>query len=275
MKTSSAVRAVIYDLDGTLIDSRADLADSINAMLARMGLPQHAPAVIYGFIGEGAERLIRRSLAPRHEDRYGEAAPIWREEYARRLLARTCLYDGVDELLRRAPDARAVLTNKPGEFAGRSSPAWASRKPSAPCWAATRRPASPLRMGSCGCAPGWTHGRPRSCSWATAPSTWRPGERPAFGSAPPPGGSENVRRSRRRIISAIRPCTSQSFWRDSALDSFAAPRERPSAERTFEGEAVPDSVRISAGKQELELPVVQGSEGERGIDITNLRAKAG
>ncbi len=117
MKTSSAVRAVIYDLDGTLIDSRADLADSINAMLARMGLPQHAPAVIYGFIGEGAERLIRRSLAPRHEDRYGEAAPIWREEYARRLLARTCLYDGVDELLRRAPDARAVLTNKPGEFA--------------------------------------------------------------------------------------------------------------------------------------------------------------
>jgi phosphoglycolate phosphatase len=117
MKTSSAVRAVIYDLDGTLIDSRADLADSVNAMLARMGLPQHAPAVIFGFIGEGAERLIRRSLAPRHDDRYEEAAPIWREEYARRLLARTCLYDGVDELLRRAPAARAVLTNKPGGFA--------------------------------------------------------------------------------------------------------------------------------------------------------------
>ena len=108
---------VIYDLDGTLIDSRADLADSVNAMLARMGLQQHETEVISGFIGEGAERLIRRSLGPRHEARYAEAAPIWREEYARRLLGRTCLYAGVDELLRHPPDARAVLTNKPGEFA--------------------------------------------------------------------------------------------------------------------------------------------------------------
>jgi phosphoglycolate phosphatase len=116
MKTSP-VRAVIYDLDGTLIDSRADLADSVNATLARMGLPQHAPAVIYGFIGEGAERLIRRSLGPLHEQRYPQAAPLWREEYGRRLLARTCLYDGVDELLRQPPEARGVLTNKPGGFA--------------------------------------------------------------------------------------------------------------------------------------------------------------
>jgi phosphoglycolate phosphatase len=114
---TSPVRAVIYDLDGTLIDSRADLADSVNAMLARMGLPQHAPEVIYGFIGEGAERLIRRSLGPLHEPRYPEAAPIWREEYSRRLLSRTCLYEGVDELLRRPPSARGVLTNKPGRFA--------------------------------------------------------------------------------------------------------------------------------------------------------------
>jgi len=111
------VDAVVYDLDGTLIDSRDDLADSVNAMLGRLGLPEREPGVISGFIGEGAERLIRRSLGPSHEGRYPEAAPIWLAEYKKRLLARTRLYPGVDELLRAPPASRAVLTNKPGDFA--------------------------------------------------------------------------------------------------------------------------------------------------------------
>jgi phosphoglycolate phosphatase len=107
---------VVYDLDGTLVDSRDDLADSVNAMLDRLGLPQRDPGVIQGFIGEGAERLIRRSLGPAHEQRYAEAAPIWRDEYRKRLLARTRLYPGIAELLRLPPRARGVLTNKPAEF---------------------------------------------------------------------------------------------------------------------------------------------------------------
>jgi len=109
--------AVIYDLDGTLVDSRDDLADSVNAMLARLGLPEHEPRIIYGFIGEGAERLIRRSLGAAHDDLYPQAAPVWREEYAKRLLNKTRLYDGIDRLLSLPPDARGVLTNKPGGFA--------------------------------------------------------------------------------------------------------------------------------------------------------------
>jgi len=111
------LKGVIYDLDGTLVDSRDDLADSVNAMLARLSLPEREPQVIHGFIGEGAERLIRRSLGPQHEARYAEAAPIWREEYGKRLLAKTRLYGGVDALLRVPPEARGVLTNKPGGFA--------------------------------------------------------------------------------------------------------------------------------------------------------------
>lgn len=111
------LRLVVYDLDGTLIDSRADLADSVNAMLARMGLPTHEQRVVIGFVGEGAERLIRRSLGPAHEHRYPEAAPIWAEEYGVRLLDKTKLYDGIDALLQLPPDLRAVLTNKPGRFA--------------------------------------------------------------------------------------------------------------------------------------------------------------
>jgi phosphoglycolate phosphatase len=111
------IAGIVYDLDGTLVDSKDDLADSVNAMLARMGLPERDRETIYGFIGEGAERLIRRSLGPEAEARYPDAAPIWREEYARRLLDHTRLYDGIAQALREPPEARAVLTNKPGRFA--------------------------------------------------------------------------------------------------------------------------------------------------------------
>jgi phosphoglycolate phosphatase len=111
------LRLVVYDLDGTLIDSRRDLADTVNAMLSRMGLPTHEQGIVMGFVGEGAERLIRRSLGPAHEHRYEEAAPIWLAEYGARLLATTKLYDGIDALLNRPPDLRTVLTNKPGGFA--------------------------------------------------------------------------------------------------------------------------------------------------------------
>ncbi|MCA1827548.1 MAG: HAD family hydrolase [Myxococcales bacterium] len=111
------LRGVIFDLDGTLADTRADLASSVNAMLRRLGLPERDESTVVGFIGEGAERLIRRSLGPQHEERYAEAAPIWRDEYAERLLDQTRLYEGIGQLLQGPPDLRAVLTNKPGRFA--------------------------------------------------------------------------------------------------------------------------------------------------------------
>lgn len=111
------IKAVIYDLDGTLVDSRADIADSVNEMLLRLGLERHPDALVWSFVGDGAERLIRRALGGQREHRYSEAAPIWREEYERRLLLKTRLYPGIEDLLRRPPARRAVLTNKPGAFA--------------------------------------------------------------------------------------------------------------------------------------------------------------
>src|SRR5258706_6427865 len=111
------LKAVVYDLDGTLVDSRGDLADSVNAMLEALGLPRRPDEIIWSFIGEGAERLVRRSLGPSHEDLLPEALKSWRAEYARRLLVKTRPYPRIPELLLVPPEARGVLTNKPGGFA--------------------------------------------------------------------------------------------------------------------------------------------------------------
>lgn len=112
-------RAVVYDLDGTLVDSRADLCDAVNATLLRLGLGTLAGSRVLTFVGEGAELLVRRALAAAagSDARLEEAMPVWREEYAGRLLSKTRPYPGVVELLRGPPRARAVLTNKPGGFA--------------------------------------------------------------------------------------------------------------------------------------------------------------
>ena len=113
------LKATIFDLDGTLIDSRQDLVDSVNGLLAELGLPALPDATVVGFIGEGAARLVSRALAaaqPGLEARTGSLMPSWFDHYGKRLLRTTRAFAGIDEVLRAPPEARAVLTNKPGVF---------------------------------------------------------------------------------------------------------------------------------------------------------------
>jgi phosphoglycolate phosphatase len=112
-----SLRAIIYDLDGTLVDSRADIVDAVNAMLVRLDLPRRSDGEVATFVGDGAELLVRRSLGPLHEARLDEAMVVWRACYGEGLLARTRLYEGMEAALDLPPEARAVLTNKPGGFA--------------------------------------------------------------------------------------------------------------------------------------------------------------
>lgn len=111
----SAVRALLFDLDGTLIDSKADLIHSVNAMLQEMNRPELAAETISGYIGHGAPQLVARALG-------GTATEVERKEalqfflgyYEKHKMDNTCAYPGVAETLARLRDVpMAVLTNKP------------------------------------------------------------------------------------------------------------------------------------------------------------------
>jgi phosphoglycolate phosphatase len=114
-------RAVLFDLDGTLLDTLDDLADSTNLALRKLGLPEH-PVINYKcFVGDGIENLVRRAVPENHRDpsTLTECVNLTREHYAARWDKKTRPYDEIPSLLDAltARDVRmTVFSNKPDEF---------------------------------------------------------------------------------------------------------------------------------------------------------------
>src|SRR5207245_9287550 len=111
----SAVRALIFDLDGTLIDSKFDLIRSVNAMLHEMGREQLHEDTISGYIGHGAPQLVGRALGHGATEAERERAlKFFLAYYEDHKMDSTCAYPGVPEALERlAAFPMAILTNKP------------------------------------------------------------------------------------------------------------------------------------------------------------------
>jgi len=111
------VALLIFDLDGTLIDSRLDLAHAVNATRVKMGMPELPYETIYGYVGNGAPVLIRRALGPAAAPDDVEAAlAFFLDYYTQHAVVRTELYPGVRHALENlhvAGHNLAVLTNKP------------------------------------------------------------------------------------------------------------------------------------------------------------------
>lgn len=119
--SAASIRLIVFDLDGTLIDSRKDLCNSVNAMLTQFHRQPLPEEIISEYIGDGVGMLVRRALGdPANETLINTAVESFLDHYREHKLDYTYVYPGVFEsleALRRLPDGStrqfAVLTNKP------------------------------------------------------------------------------------------------------------------------------------------------------------------
>ena len=113
----AATRAVIFDLDGTLADSLADIMASTNACLAQAGLPTHDAAAIRGFVGGGIGVLVERALGSHATpERIESLLAAIRSHYAEHCTDETRLYDGIASMLDQLAErgiGLGVVSNKP------------------------------------------------------------------------------------------------------------------------------------------------------------------
>ncbi len=109
------VELLIFDLDGTLVDTLDDITASVNYTLDRLGRPPLAREVVRSYVGDGIETLMARALGSRADLR--QAVPLYKDHHRRNLIVRSALYPSVRETLDRFRSIpMAVISNKTMEF---------------------------------------------------------------------------------------------------------------------------------------------------------------
>src|SRR3989338_82644 len=111
---------LIFDLDGTLIESKWDIATAVNLTLDELGLPVREQDEIFSFVGDGIKRLLRLAVGEENQSSYEDALRVFRGHSLAHCLDRTRFYPGIDSVLAHyAAKHKAVATNKSLEYTTR------------------------------------------------------------------------------------------------------------------------------------------------------------
>lgn len=110
-------RLLIFDLDGTLLDSKADISASMNRTLSKYGLPGMDADFVWKYLGDGALYLVNRCFAHYGKQAPEDAVDFFLSDYQKNSLKNTGFYPGIEDVLRKLNKRRkAILTNKLHDF---------------------------------------------------------------------------------------------------------------------------------------------------------------
>lgn len=117
MMAKTSVDLLIFDLDGTLIESKWDIAQSVNLTLVELGFPERPVEEIFGFVGDGVKKLLRLAVGEGNQARFEDALKIFRGHYLEHCLDRTSFFPGIEPMLRHfSHKQKAIATNKSIEY---------------------------------------------------------------------------------------------------------------------------------------------------------------
>ena len=113
------MKLAIFDLDGTLVNSLADIAEATNYAMRILGFPEHELSEFNYLVGDGVAKLIERALPVENQDKFDEALSLYNNYYNKNYTVKTYIYDGIEKMLNTLKEKGfelAVASNKTHEF---------------------------------------------------------------------------------------------------------------------------------------------------------------
>src|SRR5688572_24462297 len=107
--TKWRAEVLLFDFDGTLIDSKVDIAKAVNLTLKDLGLGMRSQEEIFSFVGDGVKRLLRLSVGEENLNQYERALQTFRKHYLEHCVDTTRFYPGIWEVLQHYQDRRKAI----------------------------------------------------------------------------------------------------------------------------------------------------------------------